>query len=296
MSIKHIIEYFLIRALMLFVRNLPKKGVYRLFSSISVFGYLFLPKRRKITLQNLQLAFPEKQEKERRRIAKASYKNLGHSFAFNLLIQTDRVTNEELVSCVSLEDQNAFLDAVKSGTLFITAHIGNWELLPQYIALKQPTPLHVIAREASNPLIEKHLISPLRTRFGFNVFYKKNAVFHLLRALKRGEHAGILIDQKLNDRIHVEAPFFGIPSRCTPIPALLQIRHNIRIQPVFMVHKQCGKFSFLIGKPIEYSNTSISEEEQVKELTAQHQAALEKIIRAYPEQWFWMHNRWSIKI
>ena len=287
------------RALMLFVRILPKKGVYRLFSSISGLGYLFLPKRRKITLQNLQLAFPEKQEKERRRIAKASYKNLGHSFAFNLLIQTDRITNEELVSCVSLEDQNAFLDAVKaeaSGTLFITAHIGNWELLPQYIALKQPTPLHVIAREASNPLIEKHLISPLRNRFGFHVFYKKNAVLHLLRALKRGEHAGILIDQKLNDRIHVEAPFFGVPSRCTPVPALLQIRHNIRIQPVFMIHKQCGTFSFLIGKPIEYSNPSISEEEQVKELTAQHQAALEKIIRTYPEQWFWMHNRWNIKV
>ena len=287
------------RALMFFVRILPKKEVYRLFSSISALGYLLLPKRRKLTLHNLQLAFPEKQEKERRRIAKASYKNLGHSFAFNLLIQTDRVTNEELVSCVSLEDQNAFLDAVKaeaSGTLFITAHIGNWELLPQYIALNQPTPLHVIAREASNPLIEKHLISPLRMRFGFHVFYKKNAVFHLLRALKRGEHAGILIDQKLNDRIHVEVPFFGMPSRCTPIPALLQIRHNIRIQPVFMVHKQCGIFSFLIGKPIEYSNTSLSEEEQVKELTAQHQAALEKIIRAYPEQWFWMHNRWSIKV
>ena len=147
----------------------PKRSLSS-FAGISRLGYLLLPKRRKITLQNLQLAFPEKQEKERLRIAKASYKNLGHSFAFNLLIQTNRITNEELVSCVTLEDQKTSLDPVRagtSGTLFITAHIGNWELLSQYIALKQPTPLHVIAREASNPLIEKHLISPLRTRLDF---------------------------------------------------------------------------------------------------------------------------------
>ena len=63
-----------------------------------------------------------------------------------------------------------------------------------------------------------------------------------------------------------------------------------------MIQKQCGAFRFLVGDPIEYSNTSISEEEQVKELTAQHQVAVEKIIRAYPEQWFWMHNRWHIKV
>ena len=91
-----------------FCAHPPKKGVYRLFPALAL-GYLFLPKRRKITLQNLQLAFPEKQEKERRRIAKASYKNLGHSFAFNLLIQTDRITNEELVSCVSLKIRTHFL-------------------------------------------------------------------------------------------------------------------------------------------------------------------------------------------
>jgi KDO2-lipid IV(A) lauroyltransferase len=283
---------------MFIVRILPKKGVYLLCSGLSGLGYLLLKKRRKITLENLQLAFPEKQEQERVRIAKASYQNLGISFAFNLLIQTNRITNKELESYVTLEDQHTFHDAFKdgtSGTLFITAHIGNWELLPQYIALKQTTPLHVIAREASNPLIEKHLISPLRNRFGFNVFYKKNAVLHMLRALKRGEHAGILIDQKLNDRIHVEVPFFGLPSRCTPVPALLQIRHNIRIQPIFMIHKQNGTFSFLIEKPIEHVNNSASEEEQIRHLTAQHQAAIEKIIRAYPEQWFWMHNRWNLK-
>ena len=103
------------RTLMFFVRILPKKEVYRLFSSISTLGYLLLPKRRKLTLHNLQLAFPEKQEKERRRIAKASYKNLGHSFAFNLLIQTDRITNEELVSCVSLKIRTHFLMLLNRG-------------------------------------------------------------------------------------------------------------------------------------------------------------------------------------
>ena len=58
------------------------------------------------------------------------------------------------------------------------------------------------------------------------MFLQKNAVFHLLRALKRGEHAGILIDQKLNDRIHVEAPSLAY----------------LRVAPLFL---RCFKFDII---------------------------------------------------
>jgi KDO2-lipid IV(A) lauroyltransferase len=298
MQFQHHFEYAALQLLLALVRVLPTSVVYGLIEGLSKLGFMILKKRKQITLQNLCVAFPEKSDQERKAIARNAYKNLAHSIAFNLLIQTNRISNEELQSAVTIENWEQFPaspEHKQTGTLFITAHLGNWELLPQFAALHQPTPIHVIARETSNPLIEEKLVSPLRKRFGFNVFYKKNAVLHMLKALKRGEHVGILIDQKLNHRMHVSVPFFGEPARTTPVPAQLQLRYNIPVQPVCMIHLSRGRFKFIVGEPIEPVSTSLPEQQQINELTAKHQLAIESMIRDYPDQWFWMHNRWNLK-
>jgi KDO2-lipid IV(A) lauroyltransferase len=298
MQFQHHLEYAAMQLLLALVRVLPTSAVYGLLEGLSKLGFVALKKRQRITLQNLRVAFPEKSEQERKAIARNAYKNLAHSIAFNLLLQTNRISNEELQSAVSVENWEQFPDSPEqkqTGTLFITAHLGNWELLPQFTALHQPTPIHVIARETSNPLIEEKLVSPLRSRFGFNVFYKKNAVLHMVKALKRGEHVGILIDQKLNHRMHVSVPFFDEPARTTPVPAMLQLRYNIPVQPVCMIQQSRGRFKFIVGEPIEPIAASLSEEQQITALTARHQLAIESMIRDYPDQWFWMHNRWNLQ-
>ena len=298
MQMQHYLEYISLQLLLGLVRMLPQSAVYRLVEGLSRAGFMILKKRRHISLQNLRIAFPEKTEQERESMARNAYKNLAHSIAYNLLIQTHRISNEELQQAVTVENWNRFprLDENnQAGTLFITAHLGNWELLPQFTALHQTTPIHVIARETSNPLIEENLVSPLRNRFGFNVFYKKNAVLHMLKALKRGEHVGILIDQKLNHRMHINVPFFDTPARTTPVPAQLQMRYKINVQPVCMIQLSRGRFKFIVGEPIEPVDSTLPEEQQIQELTARHQAAIESMIRDYPEQWFWMHNRWNVK-
>ena len=92
--------------------------------------------------------------------------------------------------------------------LLITGHIGNWELIPQFLSLTvDNNKIHVIAREGSNRLIENKIIKPLRNKFGINVFYKKNALLNMVKALKKGHITGILIDQNLNDSMHIKAPF-----------------------------------------------------------------------------------------
>ena len=118
----------------------------------------------------------------------------------------------------------------------------------------------------------------------------------MLRALKKGDLVGILIDQNLNDRIHVKAPFFNREVNCTPTPALLQIRYKADVWPVCMIHTPSNHFKFIIGDPIPWDVDQRPEEEQVIELTRRHQATIEKMIRAHPDQWFWMHNRWKIEV
>jgi KDO2-lipid IV(A) lauroyltransferase len=59
---------------------------------------------------------------------------------------------------------------------------------------------------------------------------------------------------------------------------------------------KAGRFKLIIGDPIPWDVDQRPEKEQIIELTRRHQAAIEKMIRAYPDQWFWMHNRWKIEV
>ena len=77
------------------------------------------------------------------------------------------------------------MKAQKKRTLAITGHIGNWELIPQFIALNISNQVHVIARETTNTLLEDRIISPLRRRFGVKVLYKKCDVTHAACLKKR---------------------------------------------------------------------------------------------------------------
>lgn len=299
MLIRDHIEYYFMQGLIFVSRCLPTHWVRVIIVALCKSSFYLLRKRRYIALTNLRIAFPEKSQREITKIAKKSYANLGRSITFNLLILTGRISDEAIHESIESENWSIFKKNIESSekrTLAITGHIGNWELIPQFIALNISNQVHVIARETTNTLLEDRIISPLRRRFGVKVLYKKNVMLPMLRALKKGDLVGILIDQNLNDRIHVKAPFFNREVNCTPTPALLQIRYKADVWPVCMIHTPSNHFKFIIGDPILWDVDQRPEEEQVIELTRRHQATIEKMIRAHPDQWFWMHNRWKIEV
>jgi KDO2-lipid IV(A) lauroyltransferase len=298
MDIRNHLEYILVKVLLSVCRILPENAVYALFKGLSLLLYALLVPRRKLALRNLEIAFPEKSRRERGRLARNSFVNLSESIAFNALLMTGRIDNERLLSCVEVEDEErlrAAAEWAKQGLLVFSAHIGNWELMPNFAALKTGTPIHVIARETSNPLLEKHIVTPLRERFGVRIFFKKNALLKIMQATRKGEIAGLLIDQRMNIRQGILVPFFGRDAGTVTTPALLQIRFGIQTLPVFMIKTGRMSHKLLIGEPVEWTDNGKPMEEQVAELTHIHQKIMEEVIRQYPDQWFWVHNRWGLK-
>lgn len=298
MQLRHRIEYLATAAMLGLCRRMPRRAVFSLFRGLGTWMYHLLRSRTRLTLKNIEIAFPEKTPGERKTIAKESYRNLAESMAFNTLMMSGRLSNTELLDSVELEGWEHFKAAAQStdkGLCVFTAHIGNWELMPQYAALKLGEKIHVIARETTNPLLEEKIVKPLRERFGVGVFYKKKALIRMMKAINKGEHTGILVDQKLKSRDSIRVPFFGKTAPTTPAPALLQIRFGVTVLPAFMVKAASGKYRLVMRKAIEWKDNGKSTEEQIEELTCIHQQAVEDIIRAYPNQWFWMHNRWNLK-
>ncbi|MEN7973568.1 MAG: hypothetical protein ABFR47_07000, partial [Verrucomicrobiota bacterium] len=284
MQLRHRFEYAATATLLGLCRRLPQKGVYTLFHGIGKLTYHLLGRRTRLTLRNLEIAFPDKTRAERKDLAKRCYINLAESMAFNSLMMNGRISNDELLNSVETDgwENVEKAKATGKGLLVFGAHIGNWELMPQYTALRIDTPLHVVARKTDNPLLEEKIVRPLRERFGIVIFYKKKALMRIMKVLKNGGVAGFLIDQKLNPPEGIRVEFFGREAPTTSSLALLQIRFGVVALPAFMVKAENGKYRMVIREPIQWQDNGSPKEEQVAELTRIHQKTIEEIIREYP--------------
>jgi len=301
MAMREQIEYIATTGTLKLCRILPEGAVYALFKGFALLIYAASGRRRNLALRNMEIAFPEKTSNERTQLVKLSYFNLAESMAMNTLITIGRISDKRLLDMVDVEDWDKLrqrIAASKQGLLFFTGHLGNWELMSQYLGMRikqdHEKPLHVIARKTNNQRLEDRVVRPLREHFGVHVLYKKNAFMRSVKALNRGECVGTLIDQRLNLREGISVEFFGKEAGTSGMPALLQIRFGITALPIFMVKIAPRKYRFLIGDPVPWNDNGKPMEEQVLELTRIHQKILEDMIRQYPDQWFWMHNRWGL--
>ena len=297
MSLKFFLEYFLIKLLLFICSLFSKKFIFNFFKHLGTLSFYLLRKRRNLAIKNITNAFPNKDKKNIIKIGKRSFQNFSEVIAYNLLVQCNKINNKNINEFVLEENFNILESLIQNssnGVLIITGHIGNWECLSQYVSLGISTKFHAIARKMNNPLIDKKIINTIRSKFNIHTFPKKNAILRLVKVLKKGDTAGILIDQKLNDKMHVKTKFFGNIANSTPLPAILQIRYNIPIIFAFMVRHSTNKYKLIFYDDIALNFNNKSEEELIFEITNNHQKILEEVIREYPDQWLWMHNRWKL--
>lgn len=284
-------------ATLLFLVQLLPFFLIRLISRI--LGSLFFRlagRRRKIAIDNLTHAFgPEKSAAEIERLAQESFGSLVFTFlesakfqkifrgpeAFERVRQSSDGLEELFQKARSIHDESG-------GCIFATPHIGNWELLPHVSALVG-IPLAVVVRPLDNPYLER-LIYQSRTETGQAIIPKRNAFMVLQKTLQSGRSIGLLPDQSTMKGITID--FFGRPATATPVPALLAITHKRPIVVVACCRKAGGKYEGFVCDPIwpgEYE----SEKDEIFRITKVMTEKMEAIIRKYPEQYLWMHNRWK---
>lgn len=289
-------EYWLTKGYFSGLRFCPKPVIYGTCRVLAALFYLFATQRRRITLNNLTIAFPEVPAKERKRIARAAYDHFGQLLAESAMILAGKISQsdlDEMVDGSEMEKLRALEQRASRGVLAITGHLGNFELLAHYTGSHAERQSHVVARKGSNQLIDDRIVTPMRESFGNKVIYKSRALPQIVRALKKNEHIGLLIDIKTNARQGVPVTFFGKQTLGLTSSAFLQIKLHPLVVPMTMVRIAPRKYKLVVNDPIEWSDNGEPIEKQIAELTQIHQQALENLIRQTPEQWLWMHNRWK---
>jgi len=286
------LQYALVRTLTAALGALPRSFSAALGRCVGRAAYFGFGRLRHIGLRNLRIAFPKISKADRRKILRACFDNLGRQLGE--FCHFERATVEKLRKVLEYDPESlARFNEAKSrgkGILLVTGHLGAWELLP-FAHSAFGNPLHILVRTIENPLIER-LIHSIRARFGNQTIDKRNSGLTCLRVLKKGGMLGILSDLNSLPQEGVFVPFFGELACTTLAVAALALQTDAVVFPVFAPWETSRKrYVFRGGPAIDLVRTG-DHDKDLAINTARVASVMEKWIRAYPEQWLWIHDRW----
>jgi KDO2-lipid IV(A) lauroyltransferase len=268
----------------------PKISILTLGRFIGTMVYLSDVPHRRIVRRNLQFAFPDWSRKRLQRTAKHVFQNLGTTFVE--ICRLSSFSREDVLASVQVAGAERWRQALESrrGLIIVSAHLGNWEIGMQYAACFMQKPALGVAKKIRfQPL--NQWVHNLRTRFGNTIIYKKGALPEMRQTLRRGGVVAFLVDQSRRSE-GVDVNFFGHRVTATPAAAFLSIRCKAPVLPIFCIRETNGQLTIHVDAPLEIEWTGDLRSD-VQTNTQLITDTVERMVRKYPEQWFWIHKRWK---
>ncbi|MGH9670147.1 MAG: lysophospholipid acyltransferase family protein, partial [Terriglobales bacterium] len=230
---RHGLEYAPVWLLVRGIGLLPRPLARAAGIALGRLVYVLHGRLRRVGMRNLDLAFPEKTAGERRRILQALFTGLGRQLAEFCLFPSYTKENVEQVAVYQgLENYEAARQRGQ-GVLFLTAHLGGWEI-GSFVHSLNGYPLHVVVRALDNPHINA-LVERYRRLHGNTTFDKQDFARGLLGALKAGETVGILMDQNMTPPQGVFVDFFGKAACTASGVARVALRTDAAVVPAFTI-------------------------------------------------------------
>ncbi|MDZ7724572.1 MAG: lysophospholipid acyltransferase family protein [candidate division KSB1 bacterium] len=288
---KHRIEYTLTRGVARLVQSLSPDTAVRAGRILGRFVYHIIPLRKDVALDNLRKSFPQRTERELRGILLRTYQHFGQTFTE--FMRTPIRSEQEMKNRVVMKNPRVLKDALsmKKGTILMTGHFGNWEIMGAAIATLY-TPLAVLAKAQRNASVDK-MINEYRTAAHIETVPLGLAVRGVLKALRQGKAMALLADQNAKkDSIFV--PFLGRKAATAPGPALFALKTGAPVVFGACVMRKDGCYS-VIYERLKTDDIQGVSEENIRILTERHVQTLERFIQRYPDHWFWMHKRWRTR-
>jgi Kdo2-lipid IVA lauroyltransferase/acyltransferase len=290
---KEWLEYAAVRVSLKLLEILPQGAARSLASAVARALYALSPKLPKTAEFNLRLAFPEWTETQRQQVIGRMARNLGRMAAE--FARMPKYSAANIQGLVILDGHENFLRSHEQGkgVLYLTGHIGAWELSSFAHAL-YGYPLHYMARPLDNRRLDE-LVNHYRGLSGNRPIFKNESARVMLKVLKDAGTVGILADQNTMPSEGVFVDFFGTPACTTTGLARVALHTGAAVVPGYAYWDEAlNKYRLRFEPPVELTRTGDTERD-IFENTQKFTKVLEEIIRKYPEQWVWVHGRWNTR-
>jgi len=288
---RHYLEYLALRLAACQLTQLPPAWGLAIAEDFGALAYRLLKGRTRVGRENIAAAFPDMSAADVDALLRKVYESLarmgGEIFYLRRLVRPYSWRDY-----VEIENIEAALDVFLAGrgAVLVTGHLGNWELLGHvmpFIGLKA----QALARPLDNPLVDRYILG-VRESGLQRIILKKGAGARIDEMLRDGGFISILVDQDAG-RKGVFVPFFGRPASTWRSPAIFAQKSRAPILPGCAVRVGKGlKYRVIVGRPI-YPDPAADVTAETLRITRDFTSQLEGWIRAYPDQYLWLHRRWK---
>ena len=243
--------------------------------------------RRKIIMENLQRAFPEKSKSERFQIGRRSFLNMGRNlteYAFFPFLEPSFLDG---VHFTGLENIDRALEENK-GVCLVSLHLGNGDLAGAVLALKGYS-LVLISKIFKIQWINEVWFG-LRQRVGVQFIPPRNSSYTILKALKKNEIVVFVMDQFMGPPIGAQVNFFGYETGAALGLAVIAQRSQAPVVPIYTFRDDKGETHIYVEPEIPFVEKG---DKGLAYMTQVYTDWVEEKVRERPEQWMWLHRRWK---
>ncbi len=178
----------------------------------------------------------------------------------------------------------------KKGAFLLTLHIGSWELMSA-TSEHLKIPFHVITKKFKTKWLNKIWVQ-LRLNRGIKLIEEEKSTFQILKAIRKGEVIGFILDQFMGPPVGRRTKFFGYETGTAASLALFADRTRAPVIPVYNIRDPNGQIRIVFESEIPFMEQG-STEKNISFMTQIYTSKIEEIVKQYPDQWLWIHRRWK---
>jgi KDO2-lipid IV(A) lauroyltransferase len=247
--------------------------------------------RRQVVLENLNRAFPGDNKQKRDRSVADAYTHLARLvFDVLALLGPMRRVIERDCELRGVEHWRE-AHALGKGVLFLSSHVGNWEIMAATGAMQGAMDLMIVTKHLKPEWLHQ-AIEAGRKRCGVLGTYEPRTLKDVLRHLKGGHTVGFILDQYAGPPVGVRVPFFGTPVGTSTALAMIAKRTGAPVIPVVNHRDSQGKWIVEVQPALAWLPCDDPKEELIVN-TANFARQIEAHVRSYPDQWLWTHRRFK---
>lgn len=264
---------------------LPLRAALVLVGGVFALGGAYTSKAKKVR-GSLAVAFPDRSPAQHAALLSSSFHYLGEALVE--LVHLGKIWRSHAHRIEFVLAEGARAPVAGQPAVIVSAHVGAWEMIPliaRYYGITMP----IVYAPAKNPYIDR-VLTRLRRANGCPLVTSQGAVRMLVRALKRGQCVGSVLDLRLD--AGEPLPFFDEPAWTNTVPARLSLRHHCDLVPVKSERLPGARYRVTILPPIKARDAQAEAAEQARDMTRQVNQLFEEWIIESPGQWYCLKRRW----
>ena len=289
-NLQNRVEYILFIGLSYLTKLLGLR-LSRVFAKgLAYFFYFLIPIRKTVAIKNLKMVFPDYSEEKIRKIAIDTYKSFSITLIETLFIP--HISKAEMINSLKCFNIDLLEKRIKEkkAAIILSAHFGNWEYLSASLGLQLNYPLNMLIKVQRNPYVTDFM-DRARTRWSNVSIPLGTSVRQIFKALYENKIVLMAADQRGNVE-GIRIKFLGLMSAVYSGPAVFALKTGADIIIAISVRQPDYTYKVELAE-LSLENLPDNDDAKVEEICRRYLNLLEKLIRQYPEQWLWMHNRWK---